>query len=289
MNKPKGLHNIGNTCYLNSVIQLLVLCGDYINFINNLNINSDKINLFKSFFNEYFKSQNSLSPSKIKEIISSNNFFNGFEQHHAHECLIYFLDIIDEEIKKNKIKSNNYFNHGYLTKITNTERPEEKILKFYETILNLPFSESLHDSYEKFCESELIENWESEKYKNKVIAKKCNIVFEWPKYLFIMFKIYNNSSRKINNNIDIPLVWTIKNNYQNYSLIETYEFRGSIIHFGSLNGGHYVSIIKQDDKFYLCNDDHISELDTNKIQEFIKRSYLILFIKNDSRYDYTNN
>jgi ubiquitin C-terminal hydrolase len=279
MDKPKGLQNIGNTCYLNSVIQLLLQCDEYIDYISDLNIGSDKINLFRDFIEEYSRSNNSISPNKIKKLISSCEFFSGFDQHDAHEFLIYFIDIINEEIKSKGIKNNIFFNHGYFTKIINTEQPEEKIIKFYETILNLPSSESLHDSYTKFCETELIENWESEKYKNRVVAKKFNIIFKWPKYLFIMFKIYNNSSRKINNGINIPFTWTIKNNYQDYSITEVYEFSGAVIHFGSLSGGHYISIIRKNNKFYLCNDSNINEVEESKAHELIRKAYLILFIK----------
>jgi ubiquitin C-terminal hydrolase len=125
----------------------------------------------------------------------------------------------------------------------------------------------------------LIENWESEKYKNRVVAKKFNIIFKWPKYLFIMFKIYDNSSRKINNGINIPFTWTIKNNYQDYSITEIYEFSGGVIHFGSLSGGHYIAIIRKNNKYYLCNDSHINEIEESKAHEMIRKAYLILFIK----------
>lgn len=279
--QPIGLQNIGNTCYMNSVIQLLMMCTSFINVLKQLNSNSDIVNEFKIFITKYEQATSPIPPFEVKKIISRHKMFEGFDQHDAHEFLIYIIDMLDEELKAEGYSSISeaIFNHKYYTKIINQEFKEEKLIKFHETILSLPLSKSMNESYAMFCEFEDIEGWESEINKQKVLAKKHNIVYKWPKHLFILFKKYNNNSMKIESQIDIPMVWTIENQYNGKIQTDVYNFCGSVIHFGNMFGGHYISVVHKNENFYLCNDGNISQIDESQGLQLIKRSYLLLYSK----------
>ena len=61
MDKLCGFNNIGNTCYLNSALQLLINCTVLTKFILSFNFKSDKLNEIKNFLQKY-KSSNVISP-----------------------------------------------------------------------------------------------------------------------------------------------------------------------------------------------------------------------------------
>jgi ubiquitin carboxyl-terminal hydrolase 36/42 len=276
-----GLHNIGNTCYLNSVIQVFLNCTHFIDLLMGLQTENEQLLLLKRFIYEYRISTQPVSPVNIKKIINKCNQFQGFSQHDANEFLVYFLDLLDIELKKEKMDVvTSIFDHKYYTKIVNTvQKDDEKVIKFNERILNLPLSSNLNDSYIMYTMVETIDGWESEKYKNKVTAKKRNVVYKWPIYLTIMFKKYNNNLEKVDDDIDIPIHWKILNINHTYKEIITYQLVGAIIHFGNLNGGHYISVVYSNEKFFLCNDASIHEINAEKANDFIKKSYMVIYAK----------
>jgi ubiquitin C-terminal hydrolase len=100
----KGLQNIGNNCYINASLQLLIqnkdLCFLLISYSNKSDSNILKIiaNFISMYHNDTIKVVN---PIEIKKIVEMrNNIFVGNNQHDSIEFFIYLLDIIDTEIKK---------------------------------------------------------------------------------------------------------------------------------------------------------------------------------------------
>ena len=114
-----GSINLGNTCYLNSSIACLSNCYEltyyflskkFKNDINKSNKEGTKGDLAKEWYEllkEYWKSKKSKGdPSDLKKVIGKKvKIFKGYNQQDANEFMIYFLDIINEDLNRTSKKS----------------------------------------------------------------------------------------------------------------------------------------------------------------------------------------
>jgi ubiquitin C-terminal hydrolase len=275
-----GLQNIGNTCYLNSVCQVFLNCTHFIDLFMRINTENELLLLLKKFIYDYRTSGESISPTNMKKVIDKYNQFKGFHQHDADEFLIHLLDLIDIELKKENIDIvSSFFDHKYYTKISNKDN--EKIIKFGERILQLPVSNNLNDSYIKYTSIDTFD-WEIKNGTPKVPAEKKNVVYQWPIYLTVMFKKYTNNISKIDDDIDIPVIWKILNVNNNHKELITYQLVGGVIHLsigGNIHSGHYICVIYRDNKFYICNDAQIYEVDFDKANQLLKKAYIVIYVK----------
>jgi hypothetical protein len=106
-----GLKNIGNTCYLNSVLQCitqsalkpLFLSGAYKSHLNVANPKGTEGRLASALAQLIDKANsnefNTLAPHGLKAVVGSfAPQFSGFEQHDAHEFLSFLLDGLSEDL-----------------------------------------------------------------------------------------------------------------------------------------------------------------------------------------------
>jgi len=287
-----GLNNIGNTCFMNSALQLIVNCTVLTKFILNNSFNSVKLNCYKQFLFDYLTNK-VITPNTVKKMVSNeNNIFAGYEQQDAHEFLITLIDIIYEELKEEfkdsndeilGIKNDKLLNVIFDTNVSSIiycdEIGEKSKTKFGEKILSLPIPKekdiTLTKCIEKFTEIEKLSGdckWYNDKDKKYYEAFKRLYIKSYPKYLIIHLKRfdYNFSSRKINNSINMDLELNLKD--------DSYSLRSIVFHMGNVGGGHYVNIVRKNNKYYMCNDSNISEI--NNINKYINHGYIYLYVKN---------
>jgi ubiquitin C-terminal hydrolase len=278
----KGFVNIGNTCYLNSGLQMLMQNIDLCNLILNYKKYNNDIKQIGEFIEEYHTDKlGTLTPLSIKTIVEKkNNIFSGYNQQDAGEFIIFLLDFIDEEIKKHQsiktgikplfnIKSNIRIKCKKLSclNITNTlDENNYLLLDIGDECKTLDDCYKLSKSADKLCGDNM---YNCSKCKTKTIASKRVQVIEWGPNLIISLKRFKQNGLRLQKNtkqIEIPLIW--RTNYKLY---------GAVIHGGTLNGGHYTYVGNYNNKWYHFNDTHVSIINDNDIHNYIINAYIFYY------------
>ena len=271
----KGFDNIGNTCYLNSGLQLIIHNKDLCNLIlQNASTNPffDYIsNFIKLYYND--KTINSLTPNYIKDLVSKNNKeFIGSNQNDAFEFIIYFLELINS-ILKNKLYEINIkiiikckFN-TCLNISTSYEKTNFLLLDINNDTNNLD------DCYRNYKSSEKLDNdnlYFCEKCNEKRIASKRNEINEWSQHLIIILKrfIHNNNVKKNIKKISIPILWR-----------HNYKLKGIIFHSGTLTGGHYIYIGEHNNDWIMFNDNFTNKILLEHLDNYKDFGYVYYFQK----------
>jgi uncharacterized UBP type Zn finger protein len=241
--------NLGNSCYINSVLQL---------FFHSKRLYSE--------LREIIELENGGNIveliSKVRNMYTSEKKLSIGEQCDSYLFFSFLLDKINELFPSkfnpcysillhSKIKCTGCKNIVHQRQCENILylRPSP-LINDIDDMINLEFKVKNLDYKCKKCDS--------------FISSKKTIIENLPEYLFITLQEFGeeNIDFKIEKNLVIEGL--------------EYELTGMIEHIGvSNNGGHYVSYIKHSNKiWYLYNDDRITEFDDIKtIRKQDKRQY----------------
>ena len=278
-----GLNNIGNNCYLNSVLQVLKNIPKFTYNIIELNNDSEKFlsSLRNLLINICSSNISSFSPLDFKTILGTENKrFSGNNQYDSTIFYISFLNIIHKKI--NKAKRENFKKLDVSKYENKTLQEKYEIWKDYFLSKNQSFifdlfyiffaseieCNSCHNKTHTFQTSNFLDfpivtekgpiKTLEECFENYQIVKnfsdkcsKCHksklsqkfIILELPPVLIINLKRVGEDTAYFNE-IDIPFYLSMKKIIKNLENNLIYELRGFIKHSGSEKSGHNYAFCK---------------------------------------------
>jgi len=280
--KLVGFYNLGNTCYINSVLQCFIYNTHFQKYC--------ELPEFKKIFecidltnNEQELFINCNISNLIDFLLTKKKCFKRFQQNDAHEFLIEFLDILTSEIHgtidstetidswKRFLNQNNNSPfvkeyHGQ-TKLSvcccNCKNSSNTFEEFNTINLNIPLTGSeVTTLFIDYLRSETITDpnnlYYCEKCKSEQVSERKISLSILPNVLIITLKRYTETGTKILSDVKYDQELYVRVN----KTIRKYSLTGIVHHFGNLYDGHYTSSVKVNGKWYCVDDSSISEKHT---------------------------
>jgi len=219
----------------------------------------------------------------------NNEMFKGDYHQDTHEFLIWFLNDINDTIKrlkKNQVGSNtsspepkkrekswleNIF-EGTLTSQTrcfNCNTTSEINEPFLDLSIDIELNTSLTWCIKNFSHPEILKDndkFRCDKCQSLQVAEKKILVNCLPNTLIIHLKRFKYDEqykklKKLTDKVAFPLDIRIETNKEPFT-IKHYELYAIIVHLGpGIQFGHYTCVIKNKDRWFLFDDDNVTLVD----------------------------
>ena len=281
---PCGITNIGNSCFLNSVLQCLfqVLLTTKTGDIQR---SSDDA-LTTVFAQWEDPASKCINPSPIKALLEtlSSQFSNQNEQD-AHECLMVILSTKDPPSVIQKLTS--AFTGCFLSLVTcdlcfGIYESEEPFTCIEVDIPPSTTPTSLNQLLDKFQEEEIIT------LRRQRVCSLCKQISsavrklsipntgEWLVFQIKRFMHVGNSTCKNKRFVSYPLEDFLIND-------QSYDLYGLVSHFGSKEKGHYIAYIRSGMIWYKCDDSITSRVSRSVAAKCNNEVYLLFYKKQAKR------
>jgi len=308
----QGINNLGSTCAINSLIQMIARNDDLREIILNSETKEGTLTKeLKEIIELIINNENkSLNPSKFINSFYTifNGIFNKYEQIDINELWFYIYGKINEEISINKKENKNIpknlnEEHDKIIEKYNLNKTS-KILELvqgsfiniiecmecknksysFEPFINIGIDidieiKTIADLIITSLKDELREkdDWKCERCNKKEKYLKMKRIWKLPKILFLTINRFRDIYNKNNTEVYINenMIFN-KGSVLSLDKESKYELESIGLHYGNLIGGHYMSICKIENKYYLYNDNQIEIIEKEK---FLKTNlgYLLMY------------
>ena len=310
-----GIPNIGNTCFINSTLQCLFGVELFKNYVlsDKFTLKDSKYNDFFKSLRDLFNSLDEKSEDirdNIRDFcnnlqslddINAKNISNFSIHNDSSELLVYLLDIFEDYSilkckDKNVTLSEKSFNKNVKKSIVSKNFKIQQLKQIqcqgcghlyplkYNTHINIwqlcispHFINSLFDAIKYDSMTKIMNEYNCEKCKETVDVKERTILSLLPPTLIIQLLRFENTGNKITKNILIPFKLSLdKFSYKLKDQI--YELKSICCHVSNNHMfGHYFSIVKKNEDWYIIDDNHIEKIDKEKVKNIILNNAYILF------------
>lgn len=315
---PLGLRNLGNSCYLNSVLQCLTYTPPLANFClrkqhsslcDSLDADRKRDCPFCLLEKRIARSLSSDlqfdAPIKIQSCLRIfSEQFRGGRQEDAHEFLRYVIDACHNtclRLKKLRRIQNGGGGGGASVvkeifggalqsqvKCLSCGTESNKVDEIMDISLDVLHCNSLKDALQRFFQPEVLDGnnkYKCESCKKLVPAKKQMSIVQAPNILVIQLKRFEGIfGGKIDKSIAFEEVLVLSSFMCKASKDPRPEYKlfGTIVHSGfSPESGHYYAYIKDAvGRWYCCNDSFVS---LSTMQDVLSEKVYVLFFSRTSQ------
>lgn len=309
-----GLINLGNTCFMNTVIQCLTYCPPLANYLLHDNDHSTKCTItgfcMMCLLQRHMKRAIGKTGDVIKPLdvyqrlkLIAKHFQFG-RQEDAHEFLRYVIDHLWKSclIQTNGVAKldsaskettviNKIFGGYHRSQVIclRCKKESNTFDHFMDFILDIKQNVmSLEKALEKFTQPELLQHensYKCPKCKMKVDAQKRFSVFRTPNVATFQLKRFDYN-RSFGGKITKPITYPEKLNLRPY-MSDTqgdpvwYRLNAVLVHSGpTCNSGHYYCYVKNSNGiWYIMDDQRVNEVSLNRVLS--QSAYVLFYIKMD--------
>ena len=242
----RGLWNLGNSCYFNCAIQCLAHVPPLTKYLFDVEYTGPC-----DITREYQRVVKQLFIKGKTDPVSPSDLFGAFKvrypefadmrQHDAQEVILHLIDVFENSLGKE-----------FIIDLFNGEEVQMTSWNGGESVIRTPFTTMFLDVSEPCRLQDLIkdryqpisiENYTDSSGTTHKSASVQTRVKRWPKFTSFTFSMYDYKFP-----IEIP-----------------FEFEGlklfaCVMHQGHKNGGHYALLVRRFDKWYVKDDEKVSEL-----------------------------
>uniref|UniRef100_J3MTU8 ubiquitinyl hydrolase 1 n=1 Tax=Oryza brachyantha TaxID=4533 RepID=J3MTU8_ORYBR len=308
--QPFGLHNLGNSCYANAVLQCLMFTRPLASYLlGGLHSkNCSKMEWcfmceFEKLVAEGRQGKPALSPTGIlSHLPDIGSSFGPGKQEDAHEFLRYAIDAMQSVCMKEARKNGAHRLHeettlmqlifgGYLRskiKCTSCDAISEQCERMLDLTVEIDGDiSSLEGALERFTSTEVLDGdnkYQCSRCKSHERAKKKLTIWEAPNVLTIALKRYQSGKfGKINKAIRFPETLNLKR-YMSAKADDTspvYSLYAVVVHHDVMNAafsGHYVCYVKDTQgKWYKTDDSQVKPVSLENVMS--KCAYMLLYAR----------
>lgn len=243
-----GLQNFGNTCYLNSIAQILRYTKPVVERLVKVHSDNEAVQSFIDLL--YQDSKPDIFVRHLNKL-----GFNPIYQHDSHEFLLTMLDKIYEDEACKDIK--NPF-EGYFESTLTCKNGHQSVSK--EPFCCLSINGGLSEGIAQLEEPEVVtckcDHCEETEMTKTVVINPAEVVC-------IQFKRFDITG-KLTYKVGIHEEW------YGYKLI------GIVNHMGSIHGGHYTSAVNVDGQWKHMNDESVENIDG--LPKRSRVPYLLIYV-----------
>ncbi|KAI5454824.1 hypothetical protein NCC49_002107 [Naganishia albida] len=278
----KGLQNLGNTCFANSILQVMMYTPPVLHYLSGQGHDSSSCVLSKVFCftcelqkvkrNLWSASGQSWAPKEIMRSIKKIcPTMKQFRQEDAHEFFRYGIDLLhNEALKIAKATETSWIHKVWGGRLRSRINCHEcgNNSDTYDAFLDLSLdldrsTESVKEALAKFVQKDQLSG------KNKYKCEKCNKlvnatkqmqIVKAPEVLSLHLKRFTPTGRKITSTIRYTGNLNLQPYMDEQASSPAYELYAVTVHQGSgPHIGHYYSYVKnKNGKWFEANDESVS-------------------------------
>ncbi|KAG0709877.1 cysteine proteinase [Suillus ampliporus] len=303
-NIGNGLHNTGNTCFLNSALQCLLHTPPLLNVLT-AHSKSDPCRVKGGFcmscclrhvmFDSHQKKHSSTPFVIVSKLHVIAKHMRKGRQEDSHEFLRYAIDALQKSCLAGypqkidpKLAETTWvhkiFGGRLRSRVTCKEchHNSDTFDSMLDVSLDIYGSNSVRDAFRKFVAVDYLkgsDKYKCEKCKKPVVAEKRFTIHDAPAVLTVHLKRFSPLGRKIGHFVHYDDRITLKPFMSEGQFGPTYSLYGVICHAGGgPNSGHYYAMVKgANGMWYEMNDDSVSP--HRGTPGSLKNAYMLFYIR----------